>query len=95
MARRSFRWVVLIAGSQGAELILCDIGMPKMDGLELIGRLRQLPQHARTAAIALSGYGSAEDVNQALEAGFDAHIDKPVSLTLLLQTVADLCRARG
>lgn len=72
------------------DLILSDIGMPGMDGHELIRRVRQLPQHAQTPAVALTGYGAAADVELAYEAGFNAHVSKPVSLETLQRVAADL-----
>jgi signal transduction histidine kinase/ActR/RegA family two-component response regulator len=60
------------------DLILLDIGLPGMDGYETARRLRQLPDlHARL--VALTGYGSAQDREKALAAGFDDHLVKPLS----------------
>ncbi|WP_448681149.1 CheR family methyltransferase [Pseudomonas nicosulfuronedens] len=72
------------------DLILSDIGMPGMDGHELIRRVRQLPLHAQTPAVALTGYGAAADVELAYEAGFNAHVSKPVSLETLQRVAAEL-----
>jgi CheY-like chemotaxis protein len=58
------------------DLVLCDIGLPGMDGYEVARRLRQ--GGARDLAlVAVSGYAQPEDVARALEAGFDAHVAKP------------------
>ncbi|WP_408255343.1 response regulator [Paraburkholderia phytofirmans] len=59
---------------------LSDVDMPGMSGCELIAELRKLPQTANTPAIALTGFGRVIDVAEALRAGFDAYVGKPVSL---------------
>ncbi|AVR96082.1 hybrid sensor histidine kinase/response regulator [Pseudoduganella armeniaca] len=91
-------------GSQGLALaltgdfdvLLCDIGLPQLDGLEVIARLRaQEADAARTRrlfAIALSGYGQPEDRARALAAGFDEYLVKPVRPDSLLELVAAACR---
>jgi CheY-like chemotaxis protein/two-component sensor histidine kinase len=58
------------------DLVLCDIGLPTMDGFEVARRLRA-GGAAGARLIALSGYAQPEDVARALEAGFDAHVAKP------------------
>ncbi|MDR5753273.1 MULTISPECIES: CheR family methyltransferase [unclassified Caballeronia] len=69
------------------DLVLSDIGMPEMSGYELIAELRKAPRTAKIAAIALTGFGRAQDAAQALQAGFNAHLGKPVSLDSLIATV--------
>jgi CheY-like chemotaxis protein len=69
-------------------IVLCDIGLPDMDGLEVARRLRANSGLAGTRLIALTGYGQAEDVRQAIEAGFDAHVTKPINLDQLLALLA-------
>jgi len=58
--------------------VLLDIGLPLMDGYEVARRLRQLPQTAAARLIALTGYGQKGDRQRGKEAGFDAHLLKPV-----------------
>jgi len=60
------------------DLIISDIGMPQMDGHELMRRLRQNPQLRRTPAIAVSGYAAKKDQEAAIAAGFDVHMAKPL-----------------
>ena len=60
------------------DLIISDIGMPRVDGYELIQRLRKLPGTESIPAIALTGYASRKDAEMAIAAGFAAHVSKPV-----------------
>ena len=56
-----------------------DLGLPDMDGFELARRLRSLPEvGTKMQLVALSGYGSAEDVREAHAAGFNLHLTKPI-----------------
>jgi PAS domain S-box-containing protein len=59
------------------DVVLCDIGLPGMDGYEFARRLRASPDHRAVRLVAVSGYAQPEDVARALEAGFDAHVAKP------------------
>jgi PAS domain S-box-containing protein len=64
------------AGDYHPDLVLCDIGLPGMDGYEVAHELRAA--HARNVRlVALSGYAQPEDVAMAMEAGFDEHVAKP------------------
>lgn len=73
-----------LAQRERFDVVLCDIGLPDIDGMEVARRLRATGGLGRTRLIALSGYGQAEDVRQALTAGFDAHVTKPVNIDQLL-----------
>ncbi|HTW38495.1 MAG TPA: response regulator [Steroidobacteraceae bacterium] len=75
------------------QLVLLDIGMPKLDGYETARRLRERPWSRATRLFALTGWGQEEDRERARQAGFDRHLVKPVDpdeLTELLnQTLCD------
>ncbi len=77
------------------DILISDVGMPLMDGFELIRRVRALPdpQAARVPAIALTAFSRREDQQRAMESGFDAFMAKPLSPAALLQAVAALARA--
>jgi signal transduction histidine kinase len=66
------------------EIVLCDIGLPDIDGLEVARRMRARAWFGETRLIALTGYGQPEDIRYALEAGFEAHLTKPINLDQLL-----------
>ena len=72
------------------DLLISDIGMPEMDGLHLIQKLREIDGYQSVPAIALSGYASQKDAKAALAAGFDAHVSKPVDPAELVITVNGL-----
>jgi two-component system, chemotaxis family, CheB/CheR fusion protein len=69
------------------DLLLSDIGMPDMDGYQLIQAVRKHPPLATVPAIAISGYGRPNDVRMALDSGFDAHLSKPVFMDPLLAAI--------
>ena len=62
------------------QVCLLDIGLPGIDGLELARRLRARPGTAGALLIAITGYGTASDHQQILEAGFDHHLVKPIDI---------------
>ena len=75
------------------DVALLDVGMPGMDGVEVGARLRQNPvQHVML--IALTGYGRDEDRQRSRNAGFDAHLVKPVDITALNTLLAGHERAK-
>ena len=65
------------------DLLLSDIAMPGMSGLELIERLKQLPKPQRWTTVAVSGFGQPDDAARSAAAGFDAHLAKPLSFEAL------------
>ncbi len=79
---------------ESADVLISDIAMPAEDGLSLIRRVRALSGRAgRIPAIALSAFARAEDAAQALEAGYQMHIAKPVELNELETRVAELLQS--
>jgi len=65
------------------EVVLVDIGLPGIDGFELVRQLRRRPLERQPLVVALTGYGSADDREKARQAGFDHHLVKPVHLEQL------------
>jgi len=70
------------------DVILLDIGLPDMSGHVLAGALKQLPCCGSAALVAVSGYGQEQDRRMSLEAGFAAHLVKPVRAEELTDTIA-------
>ena len=70
----------MAAAAEPFDLLICDIGLPDGNGLDL---LKQLRQSRPVKAIALSGFGMEEDIRKSEEAGFLAHLTKPVELAQL------------
>jgi CheY-like chemotaxis protein len=70
------------------EIVLLDIGLPKMNGYEVAREIRQQPWGESLIMIALTGWGQEEDKRRAFEAGFDHHLTKPVEAPTLERLLA-------
>jgi CheY-like chemotaxis protein len=68
---------------QPPQAILLDLGMPGMNGYEVLSALRHLHGGERVTVAALTGFGTDEDKQRALEAGFDEHLTKPLDFAAL------------
>ena len=77
-----------LAQAHPPEVALIDLGLPGLDGYEVARALRASPTGKAITLIAVTGYGQAEDRQRSKEAGFDAHLVKPVSQTLLSSLIA-------
>ncbi len=66
------------------EVVLLDIGLPKLNGFEVCRRVREFPWAQGTVMIALTGWGQDDDRRKSKEAGFDGHLVKPVDYDKLL-----------
>jgi CheY-like chemotaxis protein len=78
---------------EGAEtfqphVILLDIGLPRLNGYEAARRIREQQRHKDLTLVALTGFGQDEDRRRAEEAGFDAHMVKPVDFAALAKLLA-------
>jgi PAS domain S-box-containing protein len=76
------------------DAVLCDIGLPGVDGYEFARAIRASSALQHTYLIALSGYARSEDVARALEAGFDQHVSKPPDIARLNALLADASALR-
>jgi signal transduction histidine kinase/ActR/RegA family two-component response regulator len=72
------------------DVCLLDIGLPDMDGHELARRLRARPETAHAALIAVTGYGQKDDIENALAAGFNHHLTKPVDIRKLTSLLSEI-----
>ena len=70
------------------DVVLCDIGLPVMDGYEVARAIRADPELASTFLVAVTGYALPEDQRRAAEAGFIRHLGKPVSIEVMEEVLA-------
>lgn len=80
--------------SEGPDLVILDVMMPKLNGKDVCRRLKGDPATAKTPIIFLSAKAQELDVEAGLELGADAYVTKPFDPSDLLETVASLLRAR-
>jgi CheY-like chemotaxis protein len=74
------------------ELVLLDIGLPRLNGYEVARRMRTQPGGESIMLVALTGWGQEEDRRRSKEAGFDGHLVKPVDPATLTRLLADLAQ---
>jgi len=72
------------------DVILLDIGLPKLNGFEAARKIREQPWSKDAVLVALTGWGQDEDRQRSKEAGFNAHMVKPVELPALMNLLAEL-----
>lgn len=70
------------------EIVLLDIGMPELNGYETCRALRERAWGRNAIVIAQTGWGETEDCKRAMQAGFDAHLVKPVEFVALTELLA-------
>jgi PAS domain S-box-containing protein len=85
---------IAILETASPRVVVCDIGMPDVDGYDFIRAVRQRPAErgGRTVAVALTAYTSAEDHRRALRAGFQMHIAKPIVPAEFVANLANLAQ---
>jgi CheY-like chemotaxis protein len=69
------------------DVVICDLGLPAVNGFEVAKTLRQNPHTANICLIAVTGYGSDQDRRDAAECGFNAHLVKPVGPMEILKLI--------
>jgi CheY-like chemotaxis protein len=79
-----------VAAAYKPDLILLDIGMPRLNGYETAKRIREQPWGLGVVLVALTGWGQEEDRRKSEEAGFDSHIVKPIDPAALEKLLANL-----
>jgi signal transduction histidine kinase len=90
-------------GASGLELaiamrpavVLCDVGLPEMDGIEVCQKVRELGGPIRPVMVALTGWGKEEDRKRTKDAGFDHHLVKPVALDVLSDVLRNATSGTG
>jgi PAS domain S-box-containing protein len=88
---------LLLLSQSVPDLLLCDIGMPEMNGYSLIQQIRQWSseQGGTLKAIALTAYAGEVNQQQALAAGFQMHLSKPIEPEVLVKVVSSLIASRA
>jgi two-component system CheB/CheR fusion protein len=90
----SARQALEILDREEIDLLVSDISMPDMDGNALLREVRRLPRHATLPAVAVTGLAREQDIAMARQAGFSAHLGKPLSVDRLLSIIPGLLRRR-
>jgi len=85
---------LLLATEHGPALVLMDIRLPDMDGVEALGRLRMDERTAAIPVLAVTAQAMKGDRERSMEAGFDGYLSKPLDIDELLATVARHCGGR-
>jgi signal transduction histidine kinase len=75
---------------QRPAVVLCDLGLPEMDGLDVCRQVRTLPGESQPVMVAVTGWGREDDLRRTKDAGFDHHLVKPVALDRLLAVLRGL-----
>ena len=83
-----------LATREQPDLIVMDMQLPKISGLEVTRRLRQLPTFSHVPIIALTAYAMKGDREKFIEAGCDAYVSKPINTRELPEMVAKLLKQR-
>ena len=72
------------------DILLLDLGMPKLDGFGVIKKVRENPQLAGLPVLAVTAYAMRGDREKALDAGFDGYVSKPINAAALSQAMESL-----
>jgi CheY-like chemotaxis protein len=77
-------------GSLEPHAVFLDIGMPGLSGYEVAQAVRREPRHDGVVLVALTGWGGADDRARSAQAGFDAHLTKPATVTAIESVLRDV-----
>ena len=69
------------------EIVILDLGMPRVSGLEVAKMMQNTPALESVRLIAVTGYGQADDFNQTRQAGFEHHLVKPIDFEVLRHVI--------
>jgi two-component system, cell cycle response regulator DivK len=83
------------ACKENPDLIIMDIQLPKLSGIEVVKKLRQMPEFSGIPIIALTAYAMKGDEERLIEAGFDVYLPKPVNTRELPKVISEMLQNRG
>ena len=86
----SARAALQLARNEKFDIVISDIGMPQMNGYELAGELRAMPDYEKIPIVAVTGYSEYDDRGRAIRAGFSTHLTKPIDPSRLLHLIGEL-----
>jgi two-component system CheB/CheR fusion protein len=89
------RTALQAAREQQPDVVITDLTMPEADGYELLRALQQLPTWRPVPVIALTALGRPAEARRALDAGFAAHLKKPITLARLMEVLDRVLPASG
>jgi len=84
-----------LVASRRPDVILCDLGLPRLGGISLVERLSQDAGLSRIPVVAITGRGEASDVAEAMATGFSGHMLKPVTQSAILSEVRRVLWSHG
>ena len=79
---------VEMAAREQPDLVLLDLGLPRLNGYDAARRIRALPSGQSVVIVAVTGWGQDSDRQKTVEAGFDIHLVKPVDPDALMKLIA-------
>jgi two-component system cell cycle response regulator DivK len=85
---------IALAATRAPDLVVMDIHLPGMSGLDALAKLRAEPATRALPVVAFTASVMPQDRNEIMAAGFDAFVSKPIDLELFLQTIADALERR-
>jgi CheY-like chemotaxis protein len=85
---------IAVAVRERPDMILMDIELPDMDGLEVTRRIRLSPADGSIPIVAVTSYAMAGDREKALQAGCNGYIEKPIDPEIFLAEIAAYCRGK-
>ena len=85
---------VVLATTRAPDLVVMDIHLPGMSGVDALAQLRATPATRALPVVAYTASVMPQDRNEIMAAGFDAFLSKPIDLDLFLQTIADVLERR-
>jgi two-component system cell cycle response regulator DivK len=86
---------VRLAGEASPDLVLMDLQLPGIDGMEALRRIRRGDQNRKVPVVAVTAFAMNEDRQRAFDSGFDGYVEKPISVRDLHRQVSDFLQLGG